>query len=221
MQISEILSNLGKCIGKTVTQTEVARVLGMSSVALNKRLTRGSEFKPSELVTLSNHYNCNLFDMYIQNGNLKTKGLFDNSNYVEIKYYNNTKNSSAVKSKQIANLYLDSNLVHNIWNKDERNLCTLKMPGDSMDGGETPIKNNDMLIVDKLSRDISSSGIYAYTTNDENFIFVNGIMLNVDGSVRVLFYNKKYPEITYTQAELDKVNFKIIGRVIKNISSLD
>ena len=105
----------------------------------------------------------------------------NNLNYVEIKYYNNTKNSSAVKSKQIANLYLDSNLVHNIWNKDERSLFILKMPGDSMDGGETPIRNNDMLIVDTSSRDISCSGIYAYTTNDENFIFVNGIMLNVDG----------------------------------------
>lgn len=38
------------------------------------------------------------------------------------------------------------------------------MPGDTMDGGETPIKNKDMLIVDISDTNIQASGIFVYTT---------------------------------------------------------
>lgn len=221
MYISDVLSTLKKQTNKKITQSEVASVLGISAVSLNKRISRKSELKLSEVQKLSNYYGYNLFNIYVQNGKIETLGMVVNTDTVEISYYYNPKLADSVKNPLIDSIIFDSQLIHKIWNKDEKNLCTLKMPGDSMDGGEISIKNDDLLILDTSSRNISSSGIYAYTTNDDNFIFVNGIMLNVDGSVRFFFYNKKYPEITYTQAELDNVNFKIIGRVIKNISSLD
>lgn len=220
MQISDVIQSLKQHTNKNISQAEVANILGISALALNKRIMRHSELKMSEVLKLINHYGYNLFDDYIQNGQDKTNSI-KTPDAVEILYYENPSLNATIKNPLITSIWLDRELVHNVWKKDEKDLKILKMPGDAMNGGEAPIRNQDMLIVDISCKDILSSGIYAYTTNNDNFIFINGIKQTVDGSVIFYFFNKTYGETVYNQEELKNVNFKVLGRMIKNMSALN
>ena len=220
MLITEALQIIQKHIKRAVSQTEIANILGLSPVAINKRIARESELKVSEAVKLAEHYKYNLFNKYIQNGKLLSVLPETSSESVEITYYDNPALNKTIKNPLITRIWLDKELVRNVWKKDEKNLRTIKMPGDVMDGGELPIKNRDMLIIDLSSTDILSSGIYAYTTNDDNLVFINGIKQKIDGSVKFYYWNKVYGETIYTLEDLKKIKFKVVGRVIKNMTAL-
>lgn len=220
MLITEALQTIQEHVNRPISQTEIAQILGTTSVAINKRITRSSELKVSEAIKLVNHYGYNLFNDFIQNDNLLPNSPQNRQDSVEIVYYENPTLDKTIKNPLITSLWLDRELVRDIWKKDETNLRTIKMPGDVMNGGERPIKNRDMLIIDLSSTDILSSGIYAYTTNDDNFIFINGIKQKVDGSVKFYYWNKTYSEAVYKLDDLKKINFKVIGRVIKNMTAL-
>ncbi len=137
---------------------------------------------------------------------------------VEIKYFENPELLDTIKNPAITSIWLDRELVHDVWKRDEKNLRIMQMTGDIMDGGDTPIKNQAMLVIDTSITDIMLSGVYAYTTRDDNFIFINCIKQKIDGRVLFYYWNKNYDDVVYTHADLEKINFKVIGRVIKNLS---
>lgn len=220
MLITDAIRIIQENINRSISQAEIANILGTSSVAINKRIARKSELKVSEAVKLIDHYGCNLFDSCIQNDNMLSKSSQNRLDSVEIVYYENSNLDKTIKNPLITSLWVDRELVRDVWKKDETKLRTIKMPGDVMNGGERAIKNLDMLIIDLSSTDILSSGIYAYTTNDDNFIFINGIKQKPDGSVKFYYWNKTYSEAVYKLDDLHKINFKVIGRVIKNMSAL-
>lgn len=220
MLIIDAIHAIQENTNRSISQAEIANILGLSSVAINKRIARNSELKVSEAVKLIEYYGYNLFDLCIQNGNNMPKSLHNNQDSVEIVYYENSHLDKTIKNPLITSLWLDRELVRDIWKKDETKLRTIKMPGDVMNGGERPIKNQDMLVIDLSSTDVLSSGIYAYTTNDDNLIFINGIKQKVDGSVKFYYWNKTYNEVVYKLEDLQKINFKVIGRVIMNMTAL-
>lgn len=138
---------------------------------------------------------------------------------IEIKYYESPNLTNTIKNPAISNIWLNKELIHNVWQKDEKNLKIMQMTGDIMDGGSTPIKNQDILVIDTSIKDVMLSGVYAYTTRNDNFIFVNSIKQKIDGSVNFYSWNNNYKEVIYNLSDLEKINFKVIGRVIKNLSS--
>ena len=141
-----------------------------------------------------------------------------NSGAVEIIYFENPELLGSIKNPKISSVWLDKELVHDVWNRDEKNLRVMQMPGDVMFGGDTPIKNQDILIVDTSITDIMLSGVYAFTTRNDNFIFINCIKQKIDGQVLFYYWNKNYDDVIYTHSDLERIGFKVIGRVIKNLS---
>ena len=140
------------------------------------------------------------------------------SGAVEIIYFENPELLGSIKNPNISSVWLDRELVHNVWNRDEKNLRVMQMPGDVMFGGDTPIKNQDILIVDTSITDIMLSGVYAFTTRNDNFIFINCIKQKIDGQVLFYYWNKNYDDVIYAHSDLERIGFKVIGRVIKNLS---
>ena len=215
MLITDVLEILQNITKRTISQVEIAKILNTTPLAINKRIARKSELKASEAITLSNHFGTNLFENYIHNVNTQTKW----SDAIEIVYYENALLGDAIKNPLITSVWVDRELLHDIWQKDESTLRVLTMLGDTMDGGTTPIRNNDMLMIDLASNDILSSGIYAYTAKGDNLIFINGLKQKMDGSVKFYYWNKTYHDIVYSPDELKEANFKVIGRVLKNLSA--
>ncbi len=220
MLIADAIVSLQTHTKKIISQKEIAKVLGISAVALNKRITRQSELKVSEAAKLIAHYGCNILADYKNEDDNVSVFSGYSENAIEICYYQNPLLKNTIKNSLIISLWLDRELVRNVWKRDEKELRLIKMPGDGMDGGVLPIRNNDLLIIDTNDNDILSSGIYAYTTNEDNLIFINGIKQKMDGSVKFYYFNQNYNETIYNKEDLENVDFKIIGRIIKNMSVL-
>ena len=89
-----------------------------------------------------------------------------------------------------------------------------------MDGGDIPFKNGDILIIDRTQTDISISGIYFYTTNNDEDVFVNNFRKRFDGTVVLGYTNSKYEDSIVTIDQLEAAGYKVIGRVIKNIFAM-
>lgn len=210
MNLELILSTIEKIRGEQISQSEFARVLEITPPALSKRIKNHGEISVSELIKFEQHYKCGLFDVLGRKAGLQDA--------VEIIYYENPTLIEIIKNPVITSIWLDRELVHDVWKKDEKTLRTLQMPGDAMDGGDNPIKNKDMLIVDISDKNPMASGIFAYTTQNESLIFINDIKQKADGALKFNFWNTRYKEAVYTPDDLKKMDFKVIGRVVKNMS---
>ena len=204
-----------------IQQGEFAKNIGILQQQLSK-YERG-ENKPSAdfFIKLIEKTNVNLNWLLTGKGNIFASDSDEKNapDAVEIIYYENPTLIETIKNPVITSIWLDRELIHDVWQKHEKNLRTLQMPGDTMDGGETPIKTKDMLIVDISDTNIQASGIFVYTTKNGSLIFVNGIKQSPDGTYRFYFRNTGYKEIHYTLEDLEKLGFKVIGRVVKNITS--
>lgn len=122
-----------------------------------------------------------------------------------------------LKNSFITSLWFDREVINGGWQKDEKYLNIIAMPGDKMDGGNYPLKNNDILVIDTSETDISISGIYFYTTNNNEEVFVNNFRKIYDGTIILGVTNPKYKDTPTDQEKLDAAGVKIIGRVIKNL----
>lgn len=125
-----------------------------------------------------------------------------------------------LKNPLVSSMWFDREVINDVWKKDEHNLSIIAMPGDKMDGGDIPFKNGDILIIDKTQTDISISGIYLYTTNNDEDVFVNNFRKRFDGTVVLGYTNSKYNDSIVTIGELESAGYKVIGRVIKNIFAM-
>lgn len=210
VDIMHIIKIISSALGRNVTQIEVSRALGSSNVGLNKRLRRGADFRLSEIVTLEKHFGCGIFDIISKEGRVQDG--------VEIPYYENEAFEGVIKNPAITSIWLDREMVRSIWKMNEKDLRIIAMPGDSMDGKVVPFKNQDILVIDTRATDLIASGIYAYTTEDKN-IFVNGLKRKIDGTVEFYYWNESYEKVSYPISVLEEQGFKIIGRIIKNVTS--
>ena len=125
-----------------------------------------------------------------------------------------------LKNPLVTSMWLDKEVINGGWQKDEHNLNIIAMPGDKMDGGDIPFKNGDILIIDRTQTDISISGIYLYTTNNNEDVFVNNFRKRFDGTVVLGYTNSKYEDSIVTIDQLEAAGYKVIGRVIKNIFAM-
>lgn len=125
-----------------------------------------------------------------------------------------------IKNPLINSMWFDREVINGGWQKDENNLNIIAMPGDKMDGGDIPFKNGDILVIDKTQTDISISGVYFYTTNNDEDIFVNNFRKRFDGTIVLGFTNSKYEDSIVTIDQLEAAGYKVVGRVIKNMFAM-
>ena len=122
-----------------------------------------------------------------------------------------------LKNPFITSLWFDSEVINYCWQKNVADLNIIAMPGDKMDGGIYPLKNGDILIIDKSQTDVSISGVYFYTTNNNEEVFVNNFRKKFDGSVVLGYSNQKYDDAIVSMEQLEAAGINVVGRVIKNL----
>ncbi len=141
--------------------------------------------------------------------------------YAKINYWDEcSTNKEKIINPLYTELIVDLQRVINVWNCNPADLCIIAMPGEEMNGGCYPIKNNDLLIIDKSQTDISSAGIYFYTTNNHSCVFVRRVMEKMKGHYMFTCDNQNYSVLnsTYSMQELEEMDFKVIGRFVANES---
>jgi hypothetical protein len=211
MNIKELNQRIEKLKGEPITQATYANIFCVTAPAISKRFDKESDVTVDELIKACRHFEVNPCD--VLDGKIKDS--------VEIKYYENPKVRDIIVHSKLHNIWKDRELVHDIWGKDEKNLRVIKMLGDSMrtcDGDS--INPSDILIIDTSLTNPLISGIYAFTTEGQNNIFIAILMQNGDGSITFSYKNKYYESYTRSKEELEEFKFKIIGKVIHNESKL-
>lgn len=192
-----------------LTQAEIARILNTSPVSISRRYNNAkSEPTYNEVIKVEKAIKRRIIGKDIPLG----------ADAVEIKYYYDEKLANLIKIPEITSVWLDRELVHNVWRKNENNLKCLAMPGDSMRGGNVPLLDGDILIIDTSMTDIRRSGIYAYTTHDDKFIGVNQIILKPDMQVKFDFWNEKRQSLIYSPEQFKELKFKPLGKAIRSLS---
>lgn len=193
--------------GVMPSQAEIGKALKVGTMAINKRVNNKSEIKVSEVHALQKYFNCHIAHYF---------GFAD---AVDILPYKNEEYAHLIKCPYLTNLWNDRELTHLIWQKNESNLRYIVMPGDSMNGGIFPIPNGSLLIIDISNTDILRSGVFAYVTNAG--FFVNKIKVRADGQVEFIHSNPTIENREYSQADLQEMGFKVIGRMIKPMNLFD
>jgi len=210
MNIIEVASMATIETGKKVSQAKIGEILGYKSrqsVHANKNKTLSKE----QIALIKKTLNISL-------SGLKQLEYYE-IHYLEIEGLQNQR----IKNNLVTTLWLDRELIEKDWRKSHENLRVTKMLGDKMNGGAHPLKNNDTLLVDISETDIINSGVYVYTTENEGekLVFISGISIQANGDIKFYFTSPKtYQDKILSTKELEKVNFAIVGRVIKNLSEL-
>lgn len=122
-----------------------------------------------------------------------------------------------LKNPLVSSMWFDREIINGGLQKDEHNLSIIAMPGDKMDGGNYPLKNGDILIIDRSQTDISISGVYFFTTENDKEVFVNNFRKTPFGDIVLGFSNPKYEDYEISKEKLKTAKINVVGRVIKNL----
>ena len=198
---------------ENIPYAEFANALGLQVCTIQKRIKTGAIISKEEKDRLSEYFN--LADM---------SPLCKNK-IVKLDYYENEKLTNIIRNPKLEEFYIGTQLLRNIW--EIQNVDALKllaMPGDKMEGGplshQLHIRNRDVLLMDTSLTNITFNGIYAYETLGGTKIQVSHVSVNDDGSVRFYYTNPIYEEVFRTPERLKELEFKVVGRIVKNISFL-
>ena len=205
----------------------LSNAMAIASLQLNREVSRA---EMAEALEISRQYANNIKDRTLSedqvtkiekalNIDLSSISSYSGSSEkIEIHYWGKgLPCEKKLRNPLITSMWFDREVINNVWQKDESALSIISMPGDKMDGGDIPFKNGDILVIDKTQTDISISGIYFYTTNNNEDIFVNNFRKRFDGTIVLGFTNSKYEDSIVTIDQLETAGYKVIGRVIKNI----
>ena len=240
MRHREVLSTLQKLINRVPLQRELAEALEKRTSVIGQRACRNSDYSLEDVIRISNYFNVDLVgytdisDMGSVSINIEEENItavetdcpLENikeetkEKYIVIPYWNDVEEMrEKVKNPCFTELLLDVQKLINVYGRSADGLKIIAMTGDEMDGGSSPIKNNDILVIDTNVNNTSSSGIYFYITNKSVFVRRiaelegTGLYFSVDNPLYTNVLND-----TKSYKELEEVGFKVIGKVVGNES---
>lgn len=205
-------------LNRDITNNEMSDAIGMSRQYISRQ--KDKPISEEQIIKIEKYFNISLISEDAAKSNSDTSSLYPGK--IELKYWGEgLPCEEQLKNPTLTSLMLDREIIYTHWHiKDENELNIIAMPGDKMDGGDRPYKNGDILIIDKSQTDISLSGVYFYTTNDDTEVFVSGLRRTPFSKIAFTFGNSKYEDYEVSVEEYETANIKIIGRVVHNQSEV-
>jgi hypothetical protein len=201
-----------------ISRNQIGAVIGISRQTAHRNKDR--ELSEEELSKIEEYFN-----VYVpRNYEIVESSDSDNNlngRFVTIPYWKHENcNDEKIQDSLVNNLVLDLELIINKLGCNPDDLRIISMPGEEMDGGFYPLKNGDILLIDTSQTDIGTSGVYFITTQNHKMVFVRRLLALMYGELSSSVDNPVYaPQVnkTFSPEELKEIEFKVIGRVIKNM----
>ena len=195
MNYNELIDGLQNLINYKPTQQQIADILGIGQPALAGRISRKSEFKPSEIAKIEEHYNITLAPS-------------SNANTVELDYYpdvyGSCGNGCIIFEESPEKISVTKSQIHNYSTSDKYTVINAR--GLSM---YPLICDMDKLIIKQHNGEqIIDNDVYVFNYNGE--IFIKRLVKNIDQIV-CISENKDFENRPITPTEQ---NFKILGKVV-------
>ena len=218
MYIDEKINDLQNLIRRKISYKEIADVLGLgSSQAVQNRITRKQELKEWEILALDDAFkiNINNSNQTIINKPNQTTKKYD---ILEIPYWNGF--PEEMKNPQYPFVIAQRCSIES-WSKGTQNLCIIAMNGDKLENYWYKIRNNDVLIIDLNETKINAngSGVYFATSRNNTMYWVREMQALYNGDIEFKSYAPSGQDVRIISLEeLRQADFKVIGKVIKNVS---
>ena len=215
MKYNTVLDRLQNLINYTPDQSELCKITGVKQSTMSNRAARNSDFSSDEVVMLNNYYNVNLFT------NATSTGAETNpwpvGDRIEINYWQDLPEN--LKNPKIVSVWFDREIIENAWCMKADHLCIIPMIGDKMTNFWYPIRSNDILIVDTSQDYIMGNGVYFATSRNNTRFWIREMQVLLNNDIEFKGYAPS-GETTkvFSKEQLDNVGFKLIGKVIKNVS---
>lgn len=204
MKYNECLNKIEKLKGFKPKHSEIAKILNVSATALVNRANRNGNIKELEIEQIEDYFGID---------------LTGDTDCVEIPYYD-VKGSCGTGlmvcgEPTVSGVKFDNNMISKILRRKPSNLHIIEASGDSM---ESDIFEKDVLLIDVSEINPMIPGIYVFTTQNNEYVFIKRLSLRPDGVLDVISTNPKYPPYQFTVGDMERLNFSVKGRVIKNLS---
>lgn len=213
LNFKQVVNKLKNITGKNLSYNEIAKVLNVKKCTVNVRISRGTPAKKQDVIALK-EYLC-------IPPTIDIAGEVEECPYVYIDFYKTPYIVSVWGDRLFKPLILDKYGIKTEWKLDYNNLRLIPMIGDKMQSSPNHhlnIMDGNVLVMDISSRDIRRSGIYTYETLGGAKLQISNVNIMVNGNVRFSYANENYGDEVRTPEELKALQFKVIGRIIKNMS---
>lgn len=203
---------------KKLTQAQLANICQTSRT--NVANAAGGFSKPNWdfLKSLNKNLDVNLNWFIADDGQAyKTTKTTLSTDRIEISYWKELPEN--LKNPKIMSVWFDREIIENAWGMSAEHLCIIPMVGDKMTHYWYPIYNNDILIVDTSQDYIMGNGVYFATSRNNTRFWIREMQILINNDVQVKGFSPSGETTKVISADtLKEADFKIIGKVIKNVS---
>ena len=163
-----------------------------------------------QILKLENYFNVNLTDVNFNNSIV-------GGDRIEINYWPELPDK--FKNPKIHSVWFDREVIENQWHVNADRLCIIPMFGDALSEFWYKINGDDLLIIDTEQNQVFEPAVYFATSKGNTRYWVREIDILANENIEFHRYTSS-GQITkkYTRDELKAVDFRVIGRVIKNVS---
>ena len=216
-------------LGNKPTVKQISEITGVKVNTLYTRSQRpDQEFTLEELLKIEQALNVELVNKSFKMDNIKlvVPEVIDEADRAgksfKIPYWNGI-SSDLIKKYGVDDICIDLQTIYNEWKANPEDLIFIAMPGDDMDGGDFPIRNKDLLIVDTSRNNISDTGIFFCTSHGQSNVYVRRIIQKMSTTIKCIttIDNLRYKSMIekyWTEEKWKEADVQIVGRVIKNMS---
>lgn len=211
--VKEILDTIQNLTNSKISQEEFGKALGTGRSNISLRIKNGSQVTHEELKKLESYFNVILLD-----GGVKTLAMMPlNNDRIEIGYWSEL--PEELKKSKIQSVWFDREIIENDWEMEAKDLCIIPMIGDKMSRYWYPIFSGNILIVDTSQNQIMGNGVYFATSQNNTRFWIREMQVLINNDIQIKGFAPSGDTVkVFSKQELDAVDFKLIGKVIKNVS---
>lgn len=223
MRFNEVFSALQNLIKTEINQAELGRVIGVSRANINYKKQANSLISDEDVKKIETHYNVSILpktlaERLMEGASFAAKvSLPDDA--IKIPYWIGLPDE--LKHPEYTYVLAQRASIEQGWNLKPEHLCITVMNGDTMENYWYKIRNNDVLIVDTSETRVNAngSGVYFATSRNDTMFWIREMQALYNGDIEFHSYSPSGTKTkVLTQQQLKESDFKIIGKVIKNVS---
>lgn len=204
IEIQSILQNL---TNTKITLTQIGLALGTGRANISKRANGNSKLTANEIKKIEDYFKIKITD----------SKQCQTDNIIKIPYWSEL--PVELKNPDFTCVTAERKVIENHWYLKPEELCIIPMVGDKMSKYWYPINNGDILIINTAQNYIMGNGVYFATSQKNTRFWVREMQTLVNGDVEFKGFSPSGNTTRIlSKSELEAADFKIIGKVIKNVS---
>lgn len=207
MKVHEAIAEITAQKRSKITYDLMGNALSLTRQRIGQILEK--ELSDLQIEKLENYFNVKLTNVKLNNS--------IGCDRIELPYWPEL--PEELKNSKVVSCWFDREIIENDWGKNPETLYIVTMPDSGMSHFWYPMRQGNILIIDTKQINISETGVYFATSQNNTKFWVREIQELLNKNYEFRNYSVSGEIIkTYTRQQLQDVDFKIIGKVIKNMS---